>query len=469
MLATLLFSLAIRQTGLDAILDSPLLAGANVSAIVTTTAGETVYERNPAAHMIPGSNQKLVSNTFALYALGPDYRTVTRFWKTPKGLFIDAPGNPFLSISQLEIVRDALKTRKSKPVFIREAYRVPVPPSWEYDDLPNRYAPEITALTLDKGGFELWAEKGKPFFLPRNYGVKIKTRPGPKLKTIYDRIKKQMMVEGPIPAARQRLDTLAIPAPDIQAAQIFGSKINYTDIVPIQAPGQTIESKPVSEILPLCLVPSDNCLAENLFLMAAAKGQPSLEDPYVAAQMAAKTFLTKVVGTETDDFRIVDGSGMSRHNLVTTRGLAKLLLWAHNQPTSALWHSSLVRPGKGTLAGRLEGLQFEGKTGTLDMVVALSGYVVNLKGETLVVSVILNNYLCPASEARKIADEFIRTVANSPASGTVLASDTAHEVRHSDPKPRPVDGNRLYRLGRNRHPSRQRNDRRAQPRHAGLH
>ncbi len=79
---------------LDRILANSRLDGAVVSAVVTDMDGRILYEHNSSFHVVPASNQKLLSNSFALWELGADYRPVTRFWKLDRRIVIDSPGDP---------------------------------------------------------------------------------------------------------------------------------------------------------------------------------------------------------------------------------------------------------------------------------------------------------------------------------------------------------------------------------------
>ena len=81
-----------------------------------------------------------------------------------------------------------------------------------------------------------------------------------------------------------------------------------------------------------CLPPSDNNIAEHLFLLGAKAQGAFTTDPYPTARERMTAFMTGTVGVKKDDFRIYDGSGMSRHNLVTVRGIAQLLAWQNRQP-----------------------------------------------------------------------------------------------------------------------------------------
>lgn len=74
----------------------------------------------------------------------------------------------------------------------------------------------------------------------------------------------------------------------------------------------------------------------------------------------------------------------------------------------------MAKPGIGTLAGRLKGVDFIGKTGTLNMVVSLSGYVKRSNRSEVVVSVVINHFSATPTEVRDLIDRFIANVAKLP-------------------------------------------------------
>jgi D-alanyl-D-alanine carboxypeptidase/D-alanyl-D-alanine-endopeptidase (penicillin-binding protein 4) len=396
----------------DRILANPKLDGAIVSAIVTDLDGRTLYEHNSALHVIPASNQKLLSNAFALWELGPDYRPKTLFWKMPSRIVIDAPGDPTMTYDDLIQARRKLGIDGRFPVCVREAYAPEIPDSWEIDDLPNRYSAPVAAFTFDQGAFALWSKRGKASLVPEAFGVKVKISPAPgDPVVIYDPIKRKLEISGTLPKADKELETLALPRPDEAAASIFGDRFLPTSETPQATPDLVVTGKSTIEMVGACLPPSDNNIAENLLLMGARKEGDLGASPYAVARGRLQNFLVRVVGVNREDVHPFDGSGLSRHNYVTTRAIAKLLCWANSQPTGVAWRGAFAQPGTGTLGNRLKGLVFQAKTGSLDMVASLSGYLTMASGKTVVVSVILNEYACSAGAARAVADEFVKAVA----------------------------------------------------------
>jgi serine-type D-Ala-D-Ala carboxypeptidase/endopeptidase (penicillin-binding protein 4) len=448
----LLLALIGLHAELDAILDQPALSGAVVAAQLTRMDGSVLYERNPALRVVPASNQKVFTAVYALERLGPEHRPVTRIWREKDRLVVDAPGDPSLTYSQLLEARRKLGIKAATPVHVRQGYRPLIPPSWEHDDLPHRYAAPITAFSVDRGSFELWAEKGQASFSPTSYGVRIQRIPEGARRVEYDPFDNVARVYGSLPAARTRLDTLALRFPDRAAASVLGAggALSVTSRIPAGAPTLTLQGSTVREMVAECLTRSDNNLAEHLLLMSAATEGPLGEKPYEEAAKRMRAFFASTVGVNEAHFRPVDGSGMSRHNLVTASALNATWRWALGRPYGELWQRSLAAPGRGTLASRLSQSSFRGKTGTLNSTASLSGYVDSGR-QTLVVSLVFNNAIRPSADLRGVADAFVRKIEQLDWSdGTIFEAEQTHEGRTSHSNHRAIHGDRVSRSDRYR-------------------
>jgi D-alanyl-D-alanine carboxypeptidase/D-alanyl-D-alanine-endopeptidase (penicillin-binding protein 4) len=107
--------------------------------------------------------------------------------------------------------------------------------------------------------------------------------------------------------------------------------------------------------------------------------------------------------------RIVDGSGLSRHNLTSPAVIVRLLETLYNsQHFNAYYHSLPIAGVDGTIKGRMRHTGAEGilraKTGTLSAVTALSGYVQTADGEWLAFSMMMMNYPTEARVYRRVQD-----------------------------------------------------------------
>jgi len=131
---------------------------------------------------------------------------------------------------------------------------------------------------------------------------------------------------------------------------------------------------------------------------AASTGQPFKLDKTTSADLglaAVRNFETSI-GIPADGNIQVDGSGLSRHNLITTSALVALYTYMGKQSRySAIWRDSLPISGvDGTLRNRMKGTPAAGnvraKTGTIDQVSALTGYLTTAGGEPLIFSIVVN-------------------------------------------------------------------------------
>lgn len=93
--------------------------------------------------------------------------------------------------------------------------------------------------------------------------------------------------------------------------------------------------------------------------------------------------------------RPIDGSGLTRSNRSSAKGVVRLLMRSHKRPWGDDFVASLPVAGRdGTLASRMRGTAAEGrchaKTGTLTGVSALSGYCFNASGRRFAFSILMN-------------------------------------------------------------------------------
>jgi D-alanyl-D-alanine carboxypeptidase/D-alanyl-D-alanine-endopeptidase (penicillin-binding protein 4) len=121
-----------------------------------------------------------------------------------------------------------------------------------------------------------------------------------------------------------------------------------------------------------------------------------------------------------DSYVMADGSGLSRYNYVSSDGLVRIL--QHMRGTAkhsqAFAETLPVAGREGTLSRRLSGTAAEGrvraKTGTVDNVRAIAGYVETTGGDTLVFSIIANNFTASTSAIDAAADKALMLLAALP-------------------------------------------------------
>jgi D-alanyl-D-alanine carboxypeptidase/D-alanyl-D-alanine-endopeptidase (penicillin-binding protein 4) len=123
-------------------------------------------------------------------------------------------------------------------------------------------------------------------------------------------------------------------------------------------------------------------------------------------------------GVDPDDFIFFDGSGMSGHDLVTPRAIAKLLQFASTQPWFADYKASLPIGGvDGSLEHRFTAPPLKGhvfaKTGTLGEARSLSGYLECASGKTVIFSILVGNHSPTTSADREVMDKIVAAIAAS--------------------------------------------------------
>jgi D-alanyl-D-alanine carboxypeptidase/D-alanyl-D-alanine-endopeptidase (penicillin-binding protein 4) len=139
---------------------------------------------------------------------------------------------------------------------------------------------------------------------------------------------------------------------------------------------------------------SQNLHAE-LLLRAVGRARRNVGS-FEAGMAEMKSFLADV-GVEPAGYNLLDGSGLSRLDLVTPATVIKLLRFMYDSPARDNWLSIFPIAGQdGTLSTRFGSTPAAGrvfaKTGSLSHVSALSGYIQRPEGTWLAFSILVNNY-----------------------------------------------------------------------------
>jgi D-alanyl-D-alanine carboxypeptidase/D-alanyl-D-alanine-endopeptidase (penicillin-binding protein 4) len=191
-----------------------------------------------------------------------------------------------------------------------------------------------------------------------------------------------------------------------------------------------LESVPLSVIAAKTMKPSQNMYTETLLWTlgenaraAASSNVPGGGVARIDSTASAELGLTVVkkflgeIGVAPDGIIQHDGSGLSRHNLITPAAVVQLYMYMGKQSRfSQAWRDSLTIGGvDGTLRRRFVGTRasgnVRGKTGTIDQVSALSGYIRTAAGEELAFSMVVNGVNEPAQRTAAM-DEIVVNLAN---------------------------------------------------------
>lgn len=323
-----------------------------------------------------------------------------------------------------------------------------IPQTWEWDDLQWYYGAEISALPINDNAVDLSVlpgAAGGPCIVniqPANRLYQVInscTTTSSAVKRslgISKKIDRNVLeISGTLPVGDEgfrRPITITHPA-DLFVA-VLRQRLEKRGIVTGSArtlpPNITdtattveiakLESVPFREIAAKTMKPSQNMYTETiLWTLGEQVGRKpgDTRDSYAIGLDVVKEFLTTTVGLPSDAVVQYDGCGMSRHDVVTPNAVAMLYTYmAKQSPNAQAWRDSLTIGGvDGTLAGRFKGTaaagNIRGKTGTIDQVSALSGYMATAGGEPVVLSIIVNGV--PEGRQRtSLIDDIVVAVAN---------------------------------------------------------
>jgi serine-type D-Ala-D-Ala carboxypeptidase/endopeptidase (penicillin-binding protein 4) len=433
---------------------SPVNKGEWGILIVDAATGETLYEKNADSYFVPASNMKLLTTALALDTLGTDYRFRTTIETNgalrPDGklvgdLILVGRGDPNLSNRKfpfeikeefdgpperaLSELADQVAAKGVKEIsgdvvgddsyFPRERY----PDGWEIDDMVWEYGAAISAIVVNdntvtvtllpgaKAGeaVSISVEPATSEFEVKNEVMTTGTKEKVELRLTREPGANTVVVSGTISAASapHKL-VLAVQEPAQNAASILAGLLAERGIKldgkiraqhepdPAEAPRTVLaehSSLPLGDTVKLVNKISQNLHTEVL-LRTAARQQGRWQTPEELTKFPT-AFYTKV-GITPEDVIQTDGSGLSRHDMVTPRAFVTLLQYAQKQPWYPAYYASLPVAGiDGTLSERMKNAGITGrihaKTGSVSHVRALSGYAETAGGRKLIFSFLSNN------------------------------------------------------------------------------
>jgi len=320
--------------------------------------------------------------------------------------------------------------------FPRERY----PNGWEVDDMVWEYGAAVSAIVVDDNTVQLTLTPGDkagdrvevavspatPEFVVDNEVVTSAAGVKPDLTLKRDPGDSVVTVVGTLPARSDpRKLTLAIQEPALHAAAMLkrlleerGVKVDgmvrRLSFPPGTPAGETRvvlaehHSVPLRDSVKLVNKISQNLHTEMLLRAAARQSGPwtTADD---LTNFPAEFYA--VAGIAPGDVVQTDGSGLSRHDLVTPRAVVALLLYVQKQPWFSTYYDSLpVAAMDGTLEDRMKnGIaagRVHAKTGSVEHVRTRSGYAELPSGRRLVFSFMSNNMGSKSHEATDALDAF---------------------------------------------------------------
>ncbi len=328
----------------------------NGIVLVVDRDGKELIAQNVDKPFVPASVTKVVTAWLAMAVLGGDYRFETKFYLDAKRvLYVRGGGDPFLISEELATLATELVAAVGKEpiagIVLDASYypanlRIPgiEQTNNSYNALNSALAVNFNTISAVRKGDKITpAEKQTP--LTPVAIAQYKAR-GPKGNG-------RISLSEDLPVSLQYAGEL-IAAFIEQAGGSVKGKVSIGKVPEGLKPVYVHQSRPLANILAEMLKASNNYTANQVFLEIGAHrfgGPVSLDKSLkVANEMLAAQGLS-------NDIHIVEGSGISRDNRFTARGLAKVL--------------ELFAPNADLLHGHDGGLN---KTGTMDGVRTLTGF-----------------------------------------------------------------------------------------------
>ncbi len=307
---------------------------------------------------------------------------------------------------------------------------------WMWDDEPDPDEACISALSINKNCIEVHVQPafriGDPAVVtldPSTSFVQILNS----TLTVSDSIRQPfkirrpsslwpntIIVEGEVLSAdTPRTFSLSLRRPELYAGQLLKESLSRhgilvngsltTGVAPAHASCVAVHEISLDTVLIHALKISDNLSAENILKTLSAQKYSlpatSKKGIYVVNQFMAS------IGIDTTKYRIVDGSGVSRYNLLSSHIIVHLLVEMHKNPNLfKRFSAALPIAGiDGTLQYRMAGTNAQAnlmaKTGTLNGVSCLAGYVRTKDGELLAFSIMIQNFLDSPDVYRNMQDK----------------------------------------------------------------
>lgn len=411
----------------NVIIKSGINRGSISVSVKNAYTGKPVYELNKTMPVQPASNQKILTGTSSFLTLGSDYKFSTKLYRNDNNEYIVKLGaDPYLSSKELEKIVKFIP-KEQNGIFIDSSIIDDNNwgEGWQWDDNLNPYMPKFSAYNIDKNIVEITvtpsmmgypAEITKDTSYPITFINNTKTDKYTKLS-----LKRQegapdiIIIEGKIKNNKSEIKKIPVSNPKkyfklMLTEAIINKGISSSGIyeekkVTANDKLITLLSHDIVSAKKDIFKNSNNMVSETVFKLAGAKYSNSTGSFESGLEMF-KDFC-KTHNIDCTGIRLTDASGVSKNNLMTADFMSEFLL-----KVRGFLEPELPSAGEGTLSTRMLYLKgfLHAKTGTLNNISAISGYITTQKKQKYVFSIIINNADFSDSEKKMLEEYILRTI-----------------------------------------------------------
>lgn len=175
---------------------------------------------------------------------------------------------------------------------------------------------------------------------------------------------------------------------------------NYEEVTKI--------TKDFEQIATIALKNSDNFITD--YLLAEFGNKYGINDWAKAASLL-KRYISEQFKIDLTDSVIVDGSGLSRYNMLTVEQFDKFLYSLYNHQNFQSVKSMMACPNKdGTLSERCHKLNIFAKTGIMSGISSLVGYIYDKNNIAYSFVIVSNNYIGGKKKYAELEEKIIRAI-----------------------------------------------------------
>ncbi|WP_424495065.1 D-alanyl-D-alanine carboxypeptidase/D-alanyl-D-alanine-endopeptidase [Salinimicrobium sp. GXAS 041] len=409
------------KSGIDEVFETSEAFHQGFSGLMVYDPGskKVLYERNSEKYFTPASNTKLLTFYTGLKFLG-DSVPALKYAIYNDSLVFKGTGDPSFLHEEFPYsqVLHFLKNRDEQLFYAAPSFQEKhFGPGWSWGDYNWSYSVERGDFPVygNYVDFKLLSSDSLPKIYPKYFQDKIVVkgdfeggRSGV-TRALSENIFEIAHLRGN-PEREQEVPFKYSPQLVTELlSDTLGTKITLLEKIPEDFNSfKTLYSIPTDSLYKRMLQVSDNFIAEQILLLSAGEIADTLK-----TSIAIDAMRTEYLSDLPDEPQWVDGSGLSRYNLITPRSMVKILEKIQQEvPTSRLFNLLAAGGESGTIENwyKAEEPYIYAKTGTLMNNHSLSGYLKTRTGKILIFSFMNSNYTVPSSSIKKEMEIILKEI-----------------------------------------------------------